>query len=478
MKLLLNLLSLRFCFENVAASIVGAQWAYVFNLSFPQQASILGFWSAYAAIMTLTMPLLKANLAELATREGPNSLASRTTLYGIVLLMMLAAGPTVGTCWSGVVSLLFSDFSDLSRPGPSGFGIAATVTCVFVGFHLVVESYLDNSTSSPKSFCNVLRTTLLNSLWGSLAFFWNAVWNRFIAKMNHPVPPTPAPTPPPGDHVWERPKFKPIIDRINGRREGGDGPGYQGLVVKACITLPLALLVIAVLPEPESSANHRALVRRLLLTVRMMILLVCAYSITDVGYYFGTKFVADYVGSDTIGVMTAFGYAVVVTLVVGCVGRRVRYSAAGFRSKTGRWLFNLALWCVSYAWWYPWQEVLYLIQGFGLPQNFGWPWQLTATLLLTVAVIGIGALTIRYLAAFMTERPSCSPDSPSSFALGQELSEASEMSRLELLFLLKCCGVHATALEDLRSTELEASRGLPDISPDLADGLAVDDGPG
>merc|ERR1712176_923759 len=95
----------------------------------------------------------------------------------------------------------------------------------------------------------------------------------------------------------------------------------------------------------------------------MVLLMAVAFAATDFGYYFGTKFVAERLGSDPIGLLVAFLYAFAISTLVVFAGRRVSFKP---KHKLLDWMFEVATWHVSYAWWYPWQEMLSRIQGFGL----------------------------------------------------------------------------------------------------------------
>ena len=87
------------------------------------------------------------------------------------------------------------------------------------------------------------------------------------------------------------------------------------------------------------------------------------YAVTDAGFYFGTQLVATKTGSEALGLCTACAYAILMTWLVMSLARKVQWQPQGVYA--GR-LLGLGSWLVCYAWWYPWQEVLYQIQGYGL----------------------------------------------------------------------------------------------------------------
>lgn len=87
------------------------------------------------------------------------------------------------------------------------------------------------------------------------------------------------------------------------------------------------------------------------------------YAVTDAGFYFGTQLVATKSGSEQLGLLTAFGYAVLMTCLVLRFAQYLQWNPQSIYA--GR-LLSLATWLVCYAWWYPWQELLYQIQGYGL----------------------------------------------------------------------------------------------------------------
>ena len=57
---------------------------------------------------------------------------------------------------------------------------------------------------------------------------------------------------------------------------------------------------------------------------------------------------------------------------------KIRYRTFQLRFKPStpfrQWLFRLCCWIVCYAWWYPVQEVAYLVQGYGLGDSQGAAW--------------------------------------------------------------------------------------------------------
>jgi hypothetical protein len=87
------------------------------------------------------------------------------------------------------------------------------------------------------------------------------------------------------------------------------------------------------------------------------------YAVTDAGFYFGTQFVGTKTGSEPLGLLVAFGYAVLMTILILRFAKYLQWKPQSIYA--GR-LLTLGTWLVCYAWWYPWQELLYQIQGYGL----------------------------------------------------------------------------------------------------------------
>lgn len=166
-------------------------------------------------------------------------------------------------------------------------------------------------------------------------------------------------------------KFQTIQDKMNGRPDQVDnnGPGYRPLLIKAAITLSVCLVLLYLLPEarerPESGARRGWHRRRFWIAAKMMLIIIPSYAVTDAGFYFGTQFVGTKTGSEQLGLLVAFGYAVLMTILVLRFSKYLQWKPQSIYA--GR-LLTLGAWLVCYAWWYPWQELLYQIQGYGLWQ--------------------------------------------------------------------------------------------------------------
>ena len=175
---------------------------------------------------------------------------------------MSMTGTVVGTSWSGLVALLFPYVSDFTSPGPTGITLAAGITILFVVGQTLLEKQLQempDPQTPENSYGGAVRVILLNSLWSTLGYFWNSVWNRFLKKLQRSSHgPRPQPGGPGGPHfqallqdsqelVWRRldqrdgplHRFKTLQDEMNGRPEDleTDGPGYRLILVKAAARL-------------------------------------------------------------------------------------------------------------------------------------------------------------------------------------------------------------------------------------------------
>lgn len=362
-----KLVKLHFVFTWVLAVVVALNWCYVFKLALPQYSeSILG-WSIYTLVVTALMPLIRYKLQGHRFGSRPFRMTR--------LLLMSMTGTVVGTSWSGLVALLFPQVSDFQSPGPTGITLAVAITFLFVIVQTILEKQIQempDPQTPENTYGGAVRSTLLNSLWSTLGYFWNSVWNRFLTKMqraSRPRPPGPrlglyfAAGPAARDGPLHR--FKTLQDVMNGRPENMDSkkPGYRLLLVKAVLTLLAGILFLCCLPEPsERYGSHR---RRALIALKMMAIIITSYAVTDAGFYFGTKLVADLTGSAALGLAVSFLYAGLVTLFVTYIAERsTLHPERVFPNR----LQMLGAWLVCYAWWYSWQEVLYQIQGFGLWQ--------------------------------------------------------------------------------------------------------------
>ncbi|OLP96844.1 hypothetical protein AK812_SmicGene20869 [Symbiodinium microadriaticum] len=386
-----KLVKLHFVFTWVLAVIVALNWCYVFKLALPQYSeSILG-WSIYTLVVTALMPLIRHKLQGHRFWSRPFRMTR--------LLLMSMTGTVVGTSWSGLVALLFPHISDFHSPGPTGITAAVAITFLFVVGQTILEKQIQempDPQTPENTYGGAVRSVLLNSLWSTLGYFWNSVWNRFLTKMQRPSRPRPRgpATELLGNTTFRSlayaardgplHRFKTLQDEMNGRPEDMDstGPGYRPILVKAVLTLLAGILFLCCLPEPsERYGSHR---RRALIAMKMMAIIITSYAVTDAGFYFGTKLVADLTGSPAVGLAVSFLYAGLLTCVVTYLADRSTWHPE--RVFPNR-LQTLGAWLVCYAWWYSWQEVLYQIQGFGLWQ-LGMDSVLEQSLQVAIAISG------------------------------------------------------------------------------------------
>ena len=174
---------------------------------------------------------------------------------------MSMTGTVVGTSWSGLVALLFPYVSNFKAPGPTGITLAVGITFIFVICQTLLEKQIQempDPQSPENTYGGAVRSILLNSLWSTLGYFWNSVWNRFLRKMR--AHPGRGPGPRPHEmleletsyeaygadddgRTGPLHRFKTLQDEMNGRPESmeADGPGYRMLLVKAAAALQLGI---------------------------------------------------------------------------------------------------------------------------------------------------------------------------------------------------------------------------------------------
>ncbi|CAK9015076.1 unnamed protein product [Durusdinium trenchii] len=362
-----KLYSFHFIFTWILAIIVAVNWCYIFKLALPEYSELLAPWAIYTVLVTFLMPFVKMSLLRMQQQDG---WGRKMKICQTLLISM--TGTVVGTSWAGLVALVFPYVSDFHAPGPVGLTLALAVTLVFIMVQAALERALYDM--SDGTFNAVSFDIILNSLWSSLGYFWNSVWNRFLVTFHkrNRRPKKPAEFMVrlllEDQRKGPKHKFQTIQDQMNGRPDEVDnnGPGYRPLLVKAILTLSLCLVVLYFIPEPLETGHQRRLGwhrRRLWIAVKMMATIIPSYAVTDAGFYFGTQLVATKTGSEALGLCTAFAYAILMTWLVMSLARKVQWQPQGVYA--GR-LLGLGSWLVCYAWWYPWQEVLYQIQGYGL----------------------------------------------------------------------------------------------------------------
>merc|ERR1719277_2418212 len=169
---------------------------------------------------------------------------------------------------------------------------------------------------------------------------------------------------PPRALSGRRPEFHTINDYMYGRCTiDGAVLSVTWKVYKAVFTTIFAATLLYAMPEPPPVDDRRWLTRRLRLSTQMITLTVAAFALTDAGYSFGTDLVATYTGSDGLGLAAAYAYAVLLSCIVCAISCVFRFRT---RTPFQKWLFLMACYDVSYAWWYVWEESLYDMQGWGL----------------------------------------------------------------------------------------------------------------
>lgn len=234
------------------------------RLALPQYSeSILG-WSIYTLVVTALMPLIRHKLQGHRFWSRPFRMTR--------LLLMSMTGTVVGTSWSGLVALLFPHISDFHSPGPTGITAAVAITFLFVVGQTILEKQIQempDPQTPENTYGGAVRSVLLNSLWSTLGYFWNSVWNRFLTKMQRPSRPRPRgpATELLGNTTFRSlayaardgplHRFKTLQDEMNGRPEDMDstGPGYRPILVKAVAVMQLDSQLFL---EPQDNASCSA----------------------------------------------------------------------------------------------------------------------------------------------------------------------------------------------------------------------------
>lgn len=169
---------------------------------------------------------------------------------------------------------------------------------------------------------------------------------------------------PPRALSGRRPEFHTINDYMYGRCTiDGAVLSVTWKIYKAVFTTIFAATLLYAMPEPPPVDDRRWLTRRMRLSAQMITLTVAAFATTDAGYDFGTELVTALTGSEVWGLAAAYTYAVLLSCVVCAVSWIFRFQT---QTQFQKWMFLMACYDVSYAWWYCWQESLYQLQGRGL----------------------------------------------------------------------------------------------------------------
>jgi len=384
MSVIITLQAVQFCFDWIVATVVAVQWCYTFKLGFPQYSETILGWSLYTLFLLLFLPFLKSVL--LQRLESDDKKDSTITLQGWRYLMSITCGQAFSTAMSGLAALMFPFLSvdPNYSAGPTGFFLACSITFSFMLLHSCIEwvYHVGLPSYSENGWLKSVLTLLLCSCWNTLGFIWNGVLDKELTLMDEyagttyaalfmngtdPSVPISLRTQPQSLGLQPDPAagFQTITDLMSGGRPSVDGAvnAVEWKAYKAAIAALVAVITLYLMPDPPPVDDRRWLTRRLRLSAQMITLTVASFATTDVGYYFGMELVTAYTGSEALGLAAAYAYAVLLSCIV-CAGSCV----LRFRTQTPfrKWLFLLACYDVSYAWWYVWQEMLYETQGWGL----------------------------------------------------------------------------------------------------------------
>jgi hypothetical protein len=479
MSVIVTLQAVQFCFDWIVATVVAVNWCYTFKMSFPQYSETVLGWSLYTLFLLMFLPFLKSML--LHQLESEDRKDNRVTLQGWRYLMSITCGTAVGTAMSGLAALIFPNLAMVnvfSVGTPTGFLLALPITIGFILaqsymewlYHIGLPSYSKNGW-----FKSVL-TILLCSCWSTLGYIWNGVWDKqltlidgyvrteyahvFTNMTSTSVPGQLSPMAPLVLRA-QRPanvfKFQTINDYMFGRCTiDGAALAVGWKAYKAAVTTIFAAALLYAMPEPPPVDDRRWLTRRMLLSAQMITLTVAAYATTDAGYDFGTGLVTALTGSEALGLVAAYTYAVLLSCIVCAVSWLFR-----FRTQTQfqKWMFLMACYDVSYAWWYCWQESLYQIQGRGLSMIDGeWysSWvDFSIAMLQNLLMTKLWVVCVKYVSKFAVE--NAKRQAKKSGTQDEELDLKSVLNGGSITdsfrFLASCSGLDLDSVDAVRQDD-------------------------
>mmetsp|Transcript_27607 Transcript_27607/g.73176 ORF Transcript_27607/g.73176 Transcript_27607/m.73176 type:complete len:505 (-) Transcript_27607:84-1598(-) len=388
MDVAVKLQAIQFCFDWIVATLVAVNWCYMFKMSFPATSNTVWAWSLYTIFLLFALPFLKTSVLDRLESDVHNY--DKITLQGWRYLLSITCGTAVGTAMTGLVSLTFPNLSSVDFYGigsPTGFCLAGTVTISFMMLQSSMEwLYHVGLPSYPKNgWLKSVLTILLCSMWSTIGYVWNSVWDKELSIINVYVA---------GQYAFLLNKTgtsasqqlsRGIMPAVLGQQPTTDQPpakfqtidaliyadndvdgaitAMEWKAYKAAVTTLVAVVILYLIPDLPHDNDRRWLTRRFKLSAQMIPLTVAAYATTDCGYDFGTDYVTALTGSSTWGLVAAYAYAVLVSCIVCTISCVFRFRT---RTQFQKWLFLLGCYDVSFAWWYVWQETLYQIQGYGL----------------------------------------------------------------------------------------------------------------
>lgn len=346
-----------FLFHWVVATIAGAAWGALFALALPEQAETLLGAGLYAIVGTLAWPCVaffivtqlransgsatptavdapkKSSVASSTQSDTSGGWLARASTGGTAGLLIAACSEAESVSHADFLKVLteelgLADADDaLELLAGAGLTMVATlfVVCVLVLADPLTRRFSKHSAGG--FFFRVLQT----SFWTFTGYIWNNLWYE-IAYFLATGPPSAA-------------------------------QNFLRAAVTLLVSLPLARWVLPLQARPSWGIWRT----KTLITLRMAVCVNCAYSVADAVWGFCTHDIED-ATSTAGGVLSAFALATLLTIATMCIVRCVD----GGWSPTAtysRWLLLTASWTCSICYWYPVENLLENIEGFGVEQE-------------------------------------------------------------------------------------------------------------
>jgi len=488
MSVIVTLQAIQFCFDWIVATVVAVNWCYTFKMSFPRYSETILGWSLYTLFLLVSLPFLKSVL--LKRLESEDGKDNKVTLQGWTYLLSITCGTAVGTAMSGLAALTFPNLDTMTVFNvfncPTGVFVALPLTIAFV----LAQSYIEwlyhiGLPSYPKTgWLKSMLTILLCSCWSTLGYIWNGVWDKelqiidgYMAMdyaylfVNTTGTPdfrqlSPASLRLQSANTY---KFKTINDMMYGSTVDGAALEVGWKLYKAAVTIIFAAMVLYLIPEPPPVDDRRWLTRRVRLSVQMCTLTLAAYATTDAGYDFGTEYVEALTGSEVLGLAAAYTYAVLLSCIVCAVSAIFRFQT---QTQFQKWMFLMACYDVSYAWWYCAQESLYQIQGYGLSAidgdwYSGWV-DLSIATLTNLLMTLLWVICMKYVSKFAVENAIRNARKRGTHDEELDLSSVLNGGNISdsFRFLASCSGLDLDSVDVLRKDDearygTDAPGGVP-----------------
>ena len=419
--------TLAFLFNYIAATIVAVSWEKIFCLSLGDDlCGTLPALAAFALVSTAAFPsiawLFKLCIARTRSHRIKGLSLMLSTTFGFSVAV------SYGNLLEAVATALCLDQDDHLPTAFFAMALAMVTTAVGVVLQSAIlkcsrqRAALDaaaaasrkrrdasSTSSSPappccgsctKSWLSSFYDVMLGSFWTTIGYTWNTTWTKFQTYFYQAETSAESSavralmTVAIGTLVCLFVVHEPILNSEDGAAGGGTVTSSLSSSSPSC--------------PRRAAGRRRRRVRceRLLVASKMSIIVTISYAVNDMSYHFAVTYLKDHNWSSAAYYFMLYLWAIFLTLVTVGLARWGGGWDAGPRdgSYCGRFKgFALltSCWVASYAWWYPWNDNLDSITGFGISDAEDGTYPSAGIVLARLALaLGLG-FALSYVSAFL-----------------------------------------------------------------------------